>query len=52
MDVWGFGCVFFEMLALHALFPGKHELDQIHKIHNILGTPSRDTLKKFQKYAS
>ena len=27
MDVWGFGCVFFEMLALHALFPGKDELD-------------------------
>jgi len=27
MDIWGFGCVFFEMLALHALFPGKDELD-------------------------
>ena len=40
------------MLALHALFPGKHELDQIHKIHNILGTPQPKVLKSFQKYAS
>jgi len=27
MDMWGFGCVFFELLSLFPLFPGKHELD-------------------------
>ena len=52
MDIWGVGCIFFELLSMFPLFPGKHELDQIHKIHNILGTPSREVLQKFQKYGS
>ena len=39
MDIWGVGCVFFEVLSLFPLFPGDNELDQIHKIHSILGTP-------------
>jgi serine/threonine protein kinase len=52
MDIWGVGCVFFEMLSLFPLFPGNNEKDQVHKIHNILGTPPRDVLERFQKYAS
>jgi len=47
MDYWGVGCVYFEVLALFPLFPGNNELDQVHKIHNILGTPSDELLKKF-----
>ena len=27
MDIWGVGCVFFEMLSLFPLFPGNNELD-------------------------
>ena len=50
MDVWGVGCVFFEILSLFPLFPGNNELDQIQKIHNILGTPSQKLLDKFKKY--
>jgi renal tumor antigen len=49
MDYWGVGCVFFEVIALFPLFPGNNELDQIHKIHNILGTPDATLLEKFQK---
>eukprot|EP00826_Nyctotherus_ovalis_P055604 TRINITY_DN739_c0_g1_i2.p1 TRINITY_DN739_c0_g1~~TRINITY_DN739_c0_g1_i2.p1 ORF type:complete len:345 (+),score=103.64 TRINITY_DN739_c0_g1_i2:424-1458(+) len=49
MDIWGTGCIFFEMLNLFPLFPGKNEKDQIHKIHNILGTPSREILERFQR---
>lgn len=49
MDIWGAGCVFFEMLALFPLFPGNNELDQINKIHNIMGTPSPEILESFQK---
>ena len=49
MDMWGFGCVFFEMLSLFPLFPGNDEPDQINKIHNILGTPSKDVLDKIKK---
>jgi serine/threonine protein kinase len=52
MDIWGIGCVFFEVLALFPLFPGKNELDQINKIHNILGTPSEAMQKMFQSKAS
>lgn len=48
MDVWAAGCVFFELLTLNPLFPGKNELDQIHKIHSILGTPSDDLLAAFR----
>lgn len=52
MDIWGVGCVFFEILTFVPLFPGENELDQIHKIHNILGTPAPELLEKFQKLAS
>lgn len=49
MDLWGVGCVFFEILTLCPLFPGSDELDQIHKIHNILGTPPQELLDEFQR---
>lgn len=52
MDIWSVGCVFFEMISLFPLFPGTNEKDQVHKIHNILGTPAREILDRFQKYAS
>lgn len=47
MDIWGVGCVLFEILSLFPLFPGDNELDQINKIHNVLGTPSQDLVDKF-----
>lgn len=40
MDIWGIGCVIFEVLTLSPLFPGKNEKDQIERIHRIMGTPS------------
>ena len=49
MDMWGVGCVFFEMVALFPLFPGTNELDQIHKIHNIIGTPRPEFLAKMKQ---
>lgn len=52
MDIWGVGCVFYEIVTLMPLFPGKNEIDQIHKIHEVLGTPSSDMLSRFQKHAS
>ncbi|KAK2959231.1 putative MAPK/MAK/MRK overlapping kinase [Blattamonas nauphoetae] len=51
MDIWGVGCVFFEILMLYPLFPGSDELDQIHRIHNIMGTPSKQLLGKFKQSA-
>ena len=52
MDIWGFGCVLFELITKKPLFPGKDELDQIHKIHNILGTPEEEVLERFRSQAT
>ena len=48
MDIWGFGCLLYEMLAGKALFPGKDELDQINKITKCLGVPPDELLKKYK----
>ncbi|CAL8285247.1 unnamed protein product [Lota lota] len=49
MDVWSAGCVFFEIFSLNPLFPGSNELDQIAKIHDVLGTPEGSVLQKFKQ---
>ncbi|CAG9311959.1 LF4_2 [Blepharisma stoltei] len=51
MDIWGIGCVFFEVSALFPLFPGNNEMDQIDKIHKILGMPPQEILADFRKKA-
>jgi len=52
MDMWGVGCVFFEVLSLYPLFPGTNELDQVTKIHAVLGTPPVETLNKLKKHSN
>ncbi|OHS97429.1 putative serine/threonine-protein kinase [Tritrichomonas foetus] len=49
VDEWAAGCMLFELLTTRPLFPGKHEIDQIAKIHNLLGTPARDVLAQFRR---
>lgn len=49
MDIWSLGCVFYEMLTLLPLFPGDNELDQLYRIHDILGTPTISMLSRFKK---
>ncbi|XP_061897480.1 MAPK/MAK/MRK overlapping kinase-like isoform X2 [Entelurus aequoreus] len=49
MDIWSVGCVFFEVMSLNPLFPGTNELDQIAKIHDVLGTPDQSVLRKFKQ---
>lgn len=48
MDLWGAGCVMFEITSLYPLFPGSNEADQINRIHKILGTPSPEILRKLK----
>jgi renal tumor antigen len=52
MDIWGFGCVLFELITKYPLFPGKDEVDQVHRIHHILGTPQPEVLERFRKFCS
>lgn len=52
MDVWGAGCILFELTTLYPLFPGADEVDQINRIHRVLGTPSVSVLTKLKKHAS
>ncbi|KAM6912904.1 MAPK/MAK/MRK overlapping kinase [Xenentodon cancila] len=49
MDIWSAGCVFFEIVSLNPLFPGTNELDQLAKIHNVLGTPDQSLLQNFKQ---
>ncbi|KAI8912837.1 kinase-like domain-containing protein [Gorgonomyces haynaldii] len=46
MDLWGCGCVLYEILTKMPLFPGSNELDQLHRIHAVVGTPHPKLLKK------
>ena len=52
MDIWGVGCVFFEMLSLFPLFPGDDEIDQVGKIHSILGSPPIELFNKMLSQSS
>eukprot|EP01147_Barroeca_monosierra_P008693 gene8693-1082_t len=51
MDMWSVGCVMFEIISLYPLFPGSNELDQINKIHDIIGTPSPQIMAKIRKHS-
>ena len=51
VDVWGAGCIMFELTTLYPLFPGTDETDQVTRIHGILGTPKTDVIAKLEQYA-
>lgn len=48
IDIWSVGCILAEMLGRRPLFPGKHYLDQLNRILNIIGTPSERDLACIQ----
>uniref|UniRef100_A0AAZ3RJU1 cyclin-dependent kinase n=1 Tax=Oncorhynchus tshawytscha TaxID=74940 RepID=A0AAZ3RJU1_ONCTS len=43
IDMWGVGCIFYEMAAGRPLFPGSTVEDELHLIFRLLGTPSEDS---------
>lgn len=44
VDIWSAACVLVEIFTKHAIFPGDGgEINQLDKIYNVLGTPSRST---------
>mmetsp|Transcript_135 Transcript_135/g.161 ORF Transcript_135/g.161 Transcript_135/m.161 type:complete len:553 (+) Transcript_135:116-1774(+) len=48
MDLWGAGCVMFEITSLYPLFPGSNEVDQVTRIHKVLGAPTPEIIAKFR----
>ncbi|KAH9396251.1 Mitogen-activated protein kinase 1 [Tyrophagus putrescentiae] len=44
IDIWSVGCILAEMISNRPLFPGRHYLDQLNHILNILGSPSEEDL--------
>lgn len=52
MDIWGAGCVLFEIIALFPLFPGSDEVDQVNRIHKVVGTPSDDIIARLKAKGS
>uniref|UniRef100_A0A452TU16 cyclin-dependent kinase n=1 Tax=Ursus maritimus TaxID=29073 RepID=A0A452TU16_URSMA len=43
IDMWGVGCIFYEMATGRPLFPGYTVEEQLHFIFRILGTPTEET---------
>ncbi|XP_046440413.1 cyclin-dependent kinase 17-like isoform X2 [Daphnia pulex] len=43
IDMWGVGCIFFEMASGRPLFPGSTVEDQLQLIFSLLGTPTEET---------
>ncbi|RWS03433.1 cyclin-dependent kinase 17-like protein, partial [Dinothrombium tinctorium] len=43
IDMWGVGCIFFEMSSGWPLFPGSTVEDELHLIFRTLGTPTEET---------
>ncbi|TPX39120.1 hypothetical protein SeLEV6574_g07418 [Synchytrium endobioticum] len=48
MDVWGAGCVLFEIITKNPLFPGANEVDQLARIHATIGAPNEKLLRKMR----
>ncbi|XP_022107264.1 cyclin-dependent kinase 17-like isoform X1 [Acanthaster planci] len=43
IDMWGVGCIYYEMVAGRPLFPGSTVEDELHLIWKVLGTPTDET---------
>ncbi|OHT07046.1 putative protein kinase [Tritrichomonas foetus] len=46
LDVWAVGCILYELLTGVPLFPGKNQIDQLNRIHRLLGSPTPEILEK------
>jgi meiosis induction protein kinase IME2/SME1 len=42
VDMWALGTILAELVNLKALFPGQGEVDQVYRITEVLGDPSRE----------
>ncbi|KAJ3611924.1 hypothetical protein NHX12_020204 [Muraenolepis orangiensis] len=56
IDMWGVGCILYEMAAGRPLFPGSTVDDELHLIFRLLGTPTEENwpgianIEEFKSY--
>ncbi|XP_022137493.1 probable serine/threonine-protein kinase At1g54610 [Momordica charantia] len=48
VDLWSAGCILAELLAGRPIMPGRTEVEQLHKIFKLCGSPSEDYWKKYR----
>lgn len=46
VDLWSAGCILAELLSGKPIMPGRTEVEQMHKIFKLCGSPSEDYWKK------
>ncbi|PKU80339.1 probable serine/threonine-protein kinase At1g54610 [Dendrobium catenatum] len=46
VDLWSAGCILAELLAGKPIMPGRTEVEQLHKIFRLCGSPSEEYWKK------
>jgi len=44
IDIWSIGCIFAELIGRKPIFQGKDYINQINRIAEIIGTPSKDDI--------
>ncbi|KAK1396896.1 hypothetical protein POM88_006759 [Heracleum sosnowskyi] len=48
LDLWNAGCILAELLAGKPIMPGRTEVEQLHKIFKLCGSPSEEYWKKLK----
>ncbi|KAL4566708.1 hypothetical protein LXL04_030830 [Taraxacum kok-saghyz] len=48
VDLWSAGCILAELLAGKPILPGRTEVEQLHKIFKLCGSPSDEYWKKYR----
>ncbi|KAJ4892909.1 Protein kinase superfamily protein [Raphanus sativus] len=48
IDLWSAGCILAELLSGRPIMPGRNEVDQLHRIHRLCGTPSEEYWRKIR----
>ncbi|XP_064156568.1 cyclin-dependent kinase 18-like [Anguilla rostrata] len=43
LDMWGVGCIFYELVTGRAMFPGSTVKEELHLIVRLLGTPTEES---------
>lgn len=48
IDLWSVGCILAELIAGAPILPGRTEVEQLHKIFKLCGSPPEDYWKKYK----